>query len=101
MVYVSSASYFQRHATLVSTCLLPRRMTKSLSWSTLKGKNSLLKDKILSSKSLTPIEEGGINENDRVASPETPYTLALTLKAPITTAAEDISKYFFIVFQRK
>ena len=25
----------------------------------------------------------------------------LTLKAPITTAADDIYKYFFIVFQRK
>ena len=25
----------------------------------------------------------------------------LTLKAPITTAADDIIKYFFIVFQRK
>ena len=25
----------------------------------------------------------------------------LTLKAPITTAADDIHKYFFIVFQRK
>ena len=25
----------------------------------------------------------------------------LTLKAPITTAAEDIHKFFFIVFQRK
>ena len=27
--------------------------------------------------------------------------LSLTLKAPITTAADDIHKYFFIVFQRK
>ena len=27
--------------------------------------------------------------------------LYLTLKAPITTAADDIHKYFFIVFQRK
>ena len=26
---------------------------------------------------------------------------ALTLKAPITTAADNIHKYFFIVFQRK
>ena len=26
---------------------------------------------------------------------------ALTLKAPITTAADDIHNYFFIVFQRK
>ena len=26
---------------------------------------------------------------------------ALTLKAPIKTAADDIHKYFFIVFQRK
>ena len=25
----------------------------------------------------------------------------LTLKAPITTAADDIHKYFFIVFQRR
>ena len=25
----------------------------------------------------------------------------LTLQAPITTAADDIHKYFFIVFQRK
>ena len=25
----------------------------------------------------------------------------LALKAPITTAADDIHKYFFIVFQRK
>ena len=50
-------------------------------------------------KSLAPIEEGGINENGRVASPEMPYMLALNLKAPITTAAEDIFKYFFIVFQ--
>ena len=25
----------------------------------------------------------------------------LTLKVPITTAADDIHKYFFIVFQRK
>ena len=25
----------------------------------------------------------------------------LTLKAPITTAADDIPKYFFIVFQKK
>ena len=25
----------------------------------------------------------------------------LTVKAPITTAAEDIHKHFFIVFQRK
>ena len=25
----------------------------------------------------------------------------LTLKAPVMTAADDISKYFFIVFQRK
>ena len=25
----------------------------------------------------------------------------LTLKAPITTAADDIHKYFFVVFQRK
>ena len=25
----------------------------------------------------------------------------LTLKAPITTSADDIHKYFFIVFQRK
>ena len=31
-----------------------------------------------------------------------PYLLnSLTLKAPITTAADDIYKYFFIVFQRK
>ena len=28
-------------------------------------------------------------------------TLGLTLKAPITTAADDIHKHFFIVFQRK
>ena len=28
-------------------------------------------------------------------------TYMLTLKAPIMTAAEDIYKYFFIVFQRK
>ena len=27
--------------------------------------------------------------------------LSLTLKAPITTAADDIHKYFFIVLQRK
>ena len=27
--------------------------------------------------------------------------LGLTLKAPITTAADDIHKYFFIVFQRQ
>ena len=27
--------------------------------------------------------------------------VVLTLKAPITTAADDIHKYFFIVFQRK
>ena len=27
--------------------------------------------------------------------------LMLTLKAPVTTAADDIHKYFFIVFQRK
>ena len=27
--------------------------------------------------------------------------VALTLKAPITTAADDIHNYFFIVFQRK
>ena len=26
---------------------------------------------------------------------------SITLKAPITTAADDIHKYFFIVFQRK
>ena len=26
---------------------------------------------------------------------------SLTLRAPITTAADDIHKYFFIVFQRK
>ena len=25
----------------------------------------------------------------------------LTIKAPITTAADDIGKYYFIVFQRK
>ena len=29
------------------------------------------------------------------------YNIALTLKAPITTAADDIHKYLFIVFQRK
>ena len=28
-------------------------------------------------------------------------TLRLSLKAPITTAADDNHKYFFIVFQRK
>ena len=28
-------------------------------------------------------------------------TLILTLKAPITTAADGFHKYFFIVFQRK
>ena len=28
-------------------------------------------------------------------------TVLLTFKAPITTAADDILKYFFIVFQRK
>ena len=27
--------------------------------------------------------------------------MMLTLEAPITTAADDIHKYFFIVFQRK
>ena len=27
--------------------------------------------------------------------------MSLSLKAPITTAADDIYKYFFIVFQRK
>ena len=27
--------------------------------------------------------------------------MVLTLKAPITTAADDIHKYFFIVYQRK
>ena len=30
-----------------------------------------------------------------------PVTMKLTFKAPITTAADDIHKYFFIVFQRK
>ena len=32
-----------------------------------------------------------------------PYLLTqgLTLKAPITTAADDIHKYIFIIFQRK
>ena len=30
-----------------------------------------------------------------------PLYSALTLKALITTAADDIHKYFFIVFQRK
>ena len=29
------------------------------------------------------------------------FGIYLTLKAPITTAADDIHKYFFIVFQRK
>ena len=29
------------------------------------------------------------------------FICVLTLKAPITTAADDIHKYFFIVFQRK
>ena len=29
------------------------------------------------------------------------YDTLFTLKAPITSAAEDIYKYFFIVFQRK
>ena len=28
-------------------------------------------------------------------------SMQLTLQAPITTAADDIHKYFFIVFQRK
>ena len=28
-------------------------------------------------------------------------SLTLTLKAPVTTVADDIHKYFFIVFQRK
>ena len=28
-------------------------------------------------------------------------SLTLTVEAPITTAADDILKYFFIVFQRK
>ena len=29
------------------------------------------------------------------------FRIILTLKAPITTAADDIHKYVFIVFQRK
>ena len=29
------------------------------------------------------------------------FRIYLTLKAPITTAADDIHKYFFFVFQRK
>ena len=29
------------------------------------------------------------------------YVFPLTLKAPITTAADDIQKYFFIVFSEK
>ena len=29
------------------------------------------------------------------------FYVLLTLKEPITTAADDIYKYFFIVFQRK
>ena len=29
------------------------------------------------------------------------YQASLILKAPVTTAADDIHKYFFIVFQRK
>ena len=31
----------------------------------------------------------------------TSEVFALTLKAPITSAADDIHKYFFIVLQRK
>ena len=33
--------------------------------------------------------------------PDHSELLSLTLKAPIMTAADDIHKYFFIVFQRK
>ena len=40
--------------------------------------------------------------NDHTDDIGTVYvTDSLTLKAPTTTAADDIHKYFFIVFQRK
>ena len=32
--------------------------------------------------------------------PRNVYLFTLTLKEPVTTAADDIHKYFFIVFQR-
>ena len=49
---------------------------------------------------LTSTGKGSKYDNGRVASPDKVHIL-LTLKAPITTAADDIQKYFFIVFQRK
>ena len=49
---------------------------------------------------LTSTEKGSKYTNSRVASPDKVHIL-LTLKGPITTAADNIQKYFFIVFQRK
>ena len=50
---------------------------------------ALLNDSVTSPSLLTLLEVGNKNR------------LYLTHKAPITTAADDIHKYFFIVFQRK
>ena len=36
-----------------------------------------------------------------IACADTMSVLKLTFKAPITTAADDIHKYFFVVLQRK
>ena len=36
-----------------------------------------------------------------ISASEKKIPVVLTLKAPVMTAADDIHKYFFIVFQRK
>ena len=62
----------------MTSFLVPRRQSPSKEEPTLKGKFSCRKTSLLEDQSIS-----------------------LTLKVPITTAADDIHKYFFIVFQRK
>ena len=62
-----------------------------------------LKGKILTTESQY---SGDLDLKEKICSPSLqvaslPDEIWLTLKVPIMTAADDIHKYFFIIFQRK
>ena len=67
---------------------------------TLKGKDRLLDEQMLSCTSQPPLRR---EPNLKIAGllPLKVYLFISTLKAPITTAADDIHQYFFIVFFRE
>ena len=78
----------QTGTTFLTSCL--HRTSKTIS--VLKGKNFLVQKQAGFFKKSSVVMEGKIKHD---------LVLAFTLKAPITIAADDIYKYFFIVFQRK